>query len=165
TGASASVNNTTGVPTVRVITKGTAKERTFDFAFDNIKGDKGDKGDTGEAFTYDMFTPEQLDALKGENAEITAVTASVNDTTGVPNVDVEIGGTATKRTMAFKFKNIKGKQGDKGEPFTYDDFTEEQLAALAFKYEDFTPEQLDEIITGVAKAVETSGKLGLTVLD
>ena len=44
--------------------------------------------------------------------------------------------------------NIKGAKGDKGEAFTYADFTPEQLAALkgekgeAFTYEDFTPEQL-----------------------
>lgn len=30
----------------------------------SLKGDKGDKGDTGAAFTYDMFTQEQLEALK-----------------------------------------------------------------------------------------------------
>lgn len=28
------------------------------------KGDRGEKGDTGAPFTYDMFTPEQLEALK-----------------------------------------------------------------------------------------------------
>ena len=30
---------------------------------------KGEKGDTGAAFTYDMFTPEQLAGLKGEKGE------------------------------------------------------------------------------------------------
>ena len=41
-----------------------------------------------------------------------------------------------------------GGKGDKGDPFTYEDFTEEQLEALkgekgdAFTYDDFTPEQL-----------------------
>ena len=29
------------------------------------KGDKGDKGEPGAAFTYDMFTQEQLNALQG----------------------------------------------------------------------------------------------------
>lgn len=29
------------------------------------KGDKGDKGDPGEPFTYDDFTPEQLEGLRG----------------------------------------------------------------------------------------------------
>ena len=30
---------------------------------------KGDTGPTGAAFTYDMFTPEQLAALKGEKGD------------------------------------------------------------------------------------------------
>lgn len=33
------------------------------------KGEKGEKGDTGAPFTYDMFTPAQLAALKGEKGE------------------------------------------------------------------------------------------------
>ena len=33
------------------------------------KGEKGDKGDTGAAFTYDMFTAEQLAALKGDKGD------------------------------------------------------------------------------------------------
>lgn len=43
---------------------------------------------------------------------------------------------------------IKVVKGEKGEPFEYSDFTQEQLAALKgekgedFKYSDFTPEQL-----------------------
>lgn len=44
---------------------------------------------------------------------------------------------------------FKGDKGDKGEPFTYEDFTSEQLETLKgeqgepFTYEDFTPEQLE----------------------
>lgn len=40
----------------------------------------------------------------------------------------------------------EGKPGEKGEPFTYDDFTPEQLERLKgdpFTYDDFTPEQLE----------------------
>ena len=33
------------------------------------KGDKGDKGETGAAFTYDMFTPEQLSGLTGPKGD------------------------------------------------------------------------------------------------
>ena len=52
---------------------------------------------------------------------------------------------------------IQGAKGDKGDPFTYEDFTEEQLAFLkgekgdkgdkgdAFTYEDFTEGQLAEL--------------------
>ena len=32
-------------------------------------GPQGEKGDTGAAFTYDMFTPEQLEALRGPKGE------------------------------------------------------------------------------------------------
>lgn len=40
----------------------------------------------------------------------------------------------------------EGKPGEKGEPFTYEDFTPEQLESLKgdpFTYDDFTPEQLE----------------------
>lgn len=34
-----------------------------------IKGDKGDKGDKGSPFTYDDFTEEQLEALRGPKGD------------------------------------------------------------------------------------------------
>lgn len=34
-----------------------------------IQGERGEKGETGAAFTYDMFTAEQLAGLKGEKGE------------------------------------------------------------------------------------------------
>ena len=71
----------------------------------NMGSLKGEKGDTGEAFTYDMFTEEQLAALKGEKGD-----------TGEQGPQGEKGDT--------------GEQGPQGEAFTYEDFTEEQLASL-----------------------------------
>lgn len=35
----------------------------------NLKGEKGNTGDKGDAFTYDDFTPEQLNTLKGEKGD------------------------------------------------------------------------------------------------
>ena len=34
-----------------------------------LQGVKGERGDTGAAFTYDMFTEEQLAALKGDKGD------------------------------------------------------------------------------------------------
>lgn len=36
---------------------------------DYFDGKKGDKGDKGDPFTYEDFTPEQLEALKGEDGK------------------------------------------------------------------------------------------------
>lgn len=42
----------------------------------------------------------------------------------------------------------QGEKGEQGDPFTYSDFTDEQLALLkgeAFTYSDFTPEQISAL--------------------
>ena len=150
-------------------------------ATQNIKGEKGD------AFTYDMFTAEQLETLKGEDgASIQSITRTSGTgaagTTDTYTVTLTDGSTTTfnvyngadgegagdmlksvydpqnKNTDIFAYIDDKeiidevartadgtlfddgesfqekydnGElKGEKGDAFTYDDFTEEQLTAL-----------------------------------
>lgn len=128
-----------------------------------LKGEKGDpftfsdftqeqlallKGDKGDPFTFADFTPEQkeelrgpagkdgtdgVDGIDGQSAVIEGATASVTQTVGTPAVDVQLGGTALKRTFAFSFANLKGepgKDGIDGKPFTFADLTPEQKEEL-----------------------------------
>ena len=80
----------------------------------NIKGPKGDpgatgkdgepgaKGDTGAAFTYDMFTKEQLASLKGEKGD--------KGDTGAKGDPFTYNDFTSEQLAA-----LKGEKGDKGD--------------------------------------------------
>lgn len=98
-------------------------------------GVPGAPGKDGTPFTYDMFTSEQLESLKGPRGE--------PGTPGQRGADGERGpqgvpGPPGPKGESFKFSDftqeqlnaLKGPKGDKGEPFKYSDFTTEQLQAL-----------------------------------
>ena len=73
-----------------------------------IPGPRGERGPKGDPFTYDDFTPEQLEQLKGPKGD----PFTYNDFT------------------PEQLESLKGPKGDKGDAFTYDDFTAEQLEQL-----------------------------------
>lgn len=81
-------------------------------------GAKGAKGDKGDPFVYDDFTPEQLAGLVGPaGTSIESVVLNNDYTLTFTYTDGETYTTGSVR-------------GPKGDAFTYEDFTPEQLAAL-----------------------------------
>ena len=146
------------------------------------KGDKGESAyEIAVKNGYEGTEEEWLESLKTANPEIIkeAVTeyldenpieapvTSVNGKTGEVKLTAEdVGAISTeeletavdealmKAKESGEFDGKDGTKGEKGDPFTYEDFTPEQLAALKgkdgqdgakgdpFTYEDFTPEQL-----------------------
>ena len=110
-------------------------------------GVKGEKGDTGNAFTYDMFTPEQLASLtgpqgpvgpKGEPGPIgpkgePGPKGDIGET-GPMGPRGNIGPQGEQGPKGEKgdqgLQGPAGPKGDKGDAFTYADFTEAQLELL-----------------------------------
>ena len=90
--AMASVDANVGTPDVTVTKSGTTAAPSFAFEFSNIKGNKGDKGNTGS-------TP------------VISATATVNQTAGIPSVDVTKTGTDEEPVLNFAFSNIRGLDG------------------------------------------------------
>ena len=116
----------------------------------------GPRGERGEAFTYDMFTPEQLEDLIGPTGPEGPQGERGPAFTYADFTEEELAGLIGPEGPRGP-EGPQGSQGPKGDAFTYADFTPEQLAALtgpqgsqgergekgdAFTYEDFTPEQL-----------------------
>lgn len=70
------------------------------------QGPPGEKGDPG---------PQGNPGTAGTNATITSASATVDNTSGTPAVEVTLGGTESARTFAFAFTGLKGAKGAKGD--------------------------------------------------
>lgn len=105
------------------------------------KGERGEKGDKGNAFTFADFTPEELASLKGEKGE-KGEKGDKGDKglqgergeQGLPGNDGAKGEQGIQGPQGPKGDRgetgEQGIQGVKGDPFTYDDFTSEEIEGL-----------------------------------
>lgn len=85
--ATASVDESTGVPDVTVSTSGPDTAKVFDFQFSGLKGETGAAAGFGQ------------------------ITATVGVEVGTPSVSVEASGPDTAKNLAFTFANLKGEPG------------------------------------------------------
>lgn len=93
------------------------------------KGERGEKGDKGNAFTFADFTPEELASLKGEKGE-----KGDKGDKGLQGERGEQGLQGIQGEQGMKgdtgAQGEQGIQGVKGDPFTYDDFTPDEIEGL-----------------------------------
>ena len=127
---SISVDNTTGTPSATASSSKAADGSTdISFSFKGIKGEKGEKGERGEQGL------QGIQGLQGERGErgLPGNDGAKGDKgdiglTGPQGETGPVGPQGPKGDPGEKGE--QGIQGVKGDPFTYDDFTSEEIEGL-----------------------------------
>lgn len=99
------VDDTTGTPSATVEASGPDTAKVFTFAFSGLKGETGPRGEQGPQGKTGTQGPQGTAAGFGE------ATASVDSSTGVPDVTVSTSGPDTAKVFDFQFSGLKGETG------------------------------------------------------
>lgn len=137
-----------------------ASKNTTKVSADNAKAsEKKAKDSETKAKASEVATQAMKDAVAGEariiNERLTGLSSpSVSVTTLAPGSQGSATVNLTGNSYDWHFNIPQGLKGDKGDPFTYDQFTPAQLEGLKgskgdkgnpFTYSDFTSEQLEAL--------------------
>lgn len=141
--ATATVDNSTGTPSVAVANVGTRLSPIFKFDFHNIKGAQGERGlqgergerglqgiqgIQGERGAQGIQGERGIQGIQGERGiqgiqgetgatgatPVISADATINGNVGTPSVEVTKTGTNEAPTLHFAFSNLKGAKGDTG---------------------------------------------------
>ena len=77
------------------------------------------KGPTGWQFVTDLSGAQGIQGPQGDTgapAGFGNITATVDSTTGTPQVSVQADGPNTAKNISFSFTGLKGEKGEKGDP-------------------------------------------------
>ena len=99
------VDDTTGTPSATVEASGPDTAKVFTFAFSGLKGETGPRGEQGPQGATGTQGPQGTAAGFGE------ATASVDGSTGTPDVTVSTSGPDTAKVFDFQFSGLKGQTG------------------------------------------------------
>ena len=107
----ATVDDTSGTPSVQVTTSGPDTAKNFSFAFSGLKGEQGEPGTQGPEGPQGM---QGEPGPPGEPAGFGIIDATVDDTVGTPSVNVMTSGTNSALDISFEFTGLKGQTGEQG---------------------------------------------------
>lgn len=123
-----SIDDTYGVPEASVVATGPDTAKVFHIDLKHLKGNgiesvdftpsSSDGGANTLVFTLSDGTEKTVQILNGSKGSTGAAagfgtpSATIDDTTGTPSVEISLSGPDTAKVLSLAFKHLKGQKGD-----------------------------------------------------